>query len=65
MRGLAEMVTSAHRSELIGRTKSAGASPWAPGEYGHWLRLIPQQISGRRILPGHLPPAFGEPAGYP
>lgn len=65
VRGLAEEVTSSHRSELVDRTKSTGITPWAPGEYGHWLRLIPQQISGRRIVPGHLPPAFGEQAGYP
>jgi uncharacterized protein len=65
VRGLAEEVTSAHRSELIQRTKAAGVTPWAPGEYGRWLRVIPQHITGRRIVPGHLPPAFGEAAGYP
>jgi uncharacterized protein len=65
VRGLAEEVTGAHRSELIRRTKASGVTPWAPGEYGHWLRVIPHHITGRRIVPGHLPPAFGEAAGYP
>jgi hypothetical protein len=63
VRGLAEEVTSAHRSELIARTEATGVTPWAPGEHGHWMRLIPQAISGRRIVPGRLPPAF-EDAGY-
>lgn len=61
--GLAEEVTSAHRTELVDRTRAAGAQPWAPGEHGRWLRIIPQAISGRRIVPGELPPPF-DPAPY-
>jgi hypothetical protein len=30
VRGLAEEVTSAHRSELIARTEATGVTPWAP-----------------------------------
>jgi hypothetical protein len=63
VRGLAEEVTSEHRTELIKRTKASGVEPWAPGDHGHWIRLIPQEISGRRIVPGELPPAF-EPGAY-
>jgi nitroimidazol reductase NimA-like FMN-containing flavoprotein (pyridoxamine 5'-phosphate oxidase superfamily) len=63
VRGLGEEVTPAHRDELIARTRAAGVEPWAPGEHGHWVRLIPQGISGRRIVPGQLPPAF-EDASY-
>ncbi|GAA2865173.1 pyridoxamine 5'-phosphate oxidase family protein [Pseudonocardia halophobica] len=63
VRGLAEEVTAQHRAELVERTHASGVEPWAPGEHGHWMRLIPQQISGRRIVPGQLPPAF-EPGAY-
>jgi uncharacterized protein len=63
VRGLAEEITPAHRAELIERSESAGVHPWAPGEHGHWVRLVPRTITGRRIVPGELPPAF-EPAGY-
>ena len=63
IRGLAEEVTSAHRTELIERTHATGVEPWAPGEHGHWLRIIPHDVSGRRIVPGELPPPF-ESAGY-
>jgi nitroimidazol reductase NimA-like FMN-containing flavoprotein (pyridoxamine 5'-phosphate oxidase superfamily) len=63
VRGLAEEVTPAHRAELITRTQDTGLTSWAPGEHGHWVRLIPHAISGRRIVPGRLPPPF-ETAAY-
>ena len=56
-RGLAEEVTEGHRAELVARTHSTGVEPWAPGEHGRWLRLIVHHITGRRIVPGELPPA--------
>jgi hypothetical protein len=64
VRGLAEELTSAHGAELIERTRASGVRPWAPGEHGRWLRIIPQGIGGRRIVPGELPPPF-EDASYP
>jgi nitroimidazol reductase NimA-like FMN-containing flavoprotein (pyridoxamine 5'-phosphate oxidase superfamily) len=62
IRGLAEEVTTAHRTELVQRTKASAVEPWAPGDYGHWLRLIPHRITGRRIIPGQLPPPFPDEA---
>jgi nitroimidazol reductase NimA-like FMN-containing flavoprotein (pyridoxamine 5'-phosphate oxidase superfamily) len=62
VRGFAEEVTGAHRHELVSRTMERSVDPWAPGEFGHWLRLIPQQITGRWIVPGHLPPVFPDAA---
>ena len=62
VRGLAEQVTASHQAELIERTHTSGAQPWAPGDYGHWLRLIPHHVTGRRIVPGHLPPPFPDAA---
>ena len=55
VRGLAEEVGDEHRAELVARTRGAGVQPWAPGEHGRWLRLIPHAVSGRRIVPGQLP----------
>jgi nitroimidazol reductase NimA-like FMN-containing flavoprotein (pyridoxamine 5'-phosphate oxidase superfamily) len=55
LRGQAEEVGAEHRAELIERTKAAGAQPWAPGERGHWVRIIPHAISGRRVVAGDLP----------
>lgn len=58
IRGLAEELTAEHRPELVERTLSAGVDPWASGTRAHWLRLIPQAVTGRRIIPGDLPDVF-------
>jgi nitroimidazol reductase NimA-like FMN-containing flavoprotein (pyridoxamine 5'-phosphate oxidase superfamily) len=63
VRGLAEEVTDRHREELVESTHATGATPWAPGDRGHWLRVIPHDVTGRRIVPGELPPPFLD-AGY-
>jgi nitroimidazol reductase NimA-like FMN-containing flavoprotein (pyridoxamine 5'-phosphate oxidase superfamily) len=61
---LTQEVTDADRAELVERTRASGAEPWAPGDHGHWLRLVPLHLTGRRIVPGRLPEPF-EPGGYP
>ena len=63
VRGLAERLTGRAGGETVLRTLGAGVAPWAPGEYGIWLRLIPHAITGRRIVPGQLPPAI-DPRAY-
>jgi hypothetical protein len=63
VRGQAEEVGEEHRAELVARASATGVEPWAPGEKGHWLRLIPHDISGRRLVPGELPPAV-DPRAY-
>ncbi|MET0765992.1 MAG: pyridoxamine 5'-phosphate oxidase family protein [Blastococcus sp.] len=61
-RGQVEEVGEGHRAELVARTLATGVEPWAPGNKGHWLRLIVHEISGRRIVPGDLPDL--DPRGY-
>lgn len=56
VRAQAEEVGEAHRWELVERTLDADVQPWAPGDRGHWVRLIAHGISGRRIVAGELPP---------
>lgn len=63
VQALAEEVTGSARDELVERLHAAGGAPWAPGEHGHWIRLVPEVITGRRIVPGRLPPPFEE-GGY-
>jgi nitroimidazol reductase NimA-like FMN-containing flavoprotein (pyridoxamine 5'-phosphate oxidase superfamily) len=55
IRATAEEVGEEHRAGLVERTHRAGVTPWAPGEKGHWMRLITHDITGRRIVPGELP----------
>jgi len=50
VRGLAEDVTATH-GESHKDTRSCGPEPWAPGEHGRWIRIVPHGISGRRIVP--------------
>jgi hypothetical protein len=63
VQALAEELTPARRGELVERLRAADAAPWAPGEHGHWIRLVPKVLTGRRIVPGQLPPPF-EPGAY-
>jgi nitroimidazol reductase NimA-like FMN-containing flavoprotein (pyridoxamine 5'-phosphate oxidase superfamily) len=63
VRGQAEEVGAGHRAELVARTRETGVQPWAPGEHGSWVRLIAHDISGRRIVPGELPPPV-DPRAY-
>jgi nitroimidazol reductase NimA-like FMN-containing flavoprotein (pyridoxamine 5'-phosphate oxidase superfamily) len=63
VRGQAEAVGASHREALVASTRATGVEPWAPGDRGTWLRLIPHDISGRRIVPGELPPAV-DPRAY-
>ena len=63
VRGQAETVGPEHREEIVARTRATGVEPWAPGDRGNWLRLIPHDISGRRIVPGELPPSV-DPRAY-
>jgi uncharacterized protein len=60
---LAEDVTEAHQADLVERMQATGVKPWAPGEHGRWMRLIPQEITGRRIAPGQLP-SLADMAAY-
>lgn len=63
VRGLAEEVSTHHDADLIARTLASDPQPWAPGDRGRWLRVIPHQVAGRRIVPGVLPPPFSD-IGY-
>jgi nitroimidazol reductase NimA-like FMN-containing flavoprotein (pyridoxamine 5'-phosphate oxidase superfamily) len=46
--GRLEEVTDHHPAEL-GRLRATGLSPWLPVGRDHWLRIVPERISGRRI----------------
>jgi hypothetical protein len=61
VRGLGEEVTPEHSDQIIQNTRNANLTPWAPHSGSHWMRIIPQEITGRRIYPGtgpHDPPAL-------
>jgi len=55
VRGLAEEVTPDHSDHIIENTHHTNLTPWAPHSGSHWVRIIPQAITGRRITPGTDP----------
>jgi nitroimidazol reductase NimA-like FMN-containing flavoprotein (pyridoxamine 5'-phosphate oxidase superfamily) len=61
---VAQEVTAADRDDLLARTRASGVEPWAPGERGHWIRLVPLHLTGRRIVPGRLPSTVDPEGGY-
>lgn len=46
VRGTAQVVTDA---ESIARLEESGLEPWAPGTRDRWVRILAQEITGRRI----------------
>jgi nitroimidazol reductase NimA-like FMN-containing flavoprotein (pyridoxamine 5'-phosphate oxidase superfamily) len=64
VRGVARVLMAERHVDLAARSAAAGAVPWAPGERDHIVRIVPDQVTGRRIRAGELPPAF-DARGYP
>jgi nitroimidazol reductase NimA-like FMN-containing flavoprotein (pyridoxamine 5'-phosphate oxidase superfamily) len=57
VRGAAHEVSVERNPILKERAEVRGAVPWAPGPRNHLVRMVADQISGRRIRPAELPPA--------
>jgi uncharacterized protein len=55
--GVAQELSIDRNRRDISRAELDGASPWAPGDRDHFIRIVADQITGRRIRPGELPPA--------
>jgi uncharacterized protein len=63
VKGAAHEVDVERHSEMAGRVEVGGAAPWAPGRRDHLIRIVADQISGRRIrLPD--PGPAGDARGY-
>ena len=63
VRGVAHQLLARRSGELAARFEASGAQPWAPGERDRIVRIVPDQITGRRIRPGELPQAV-DPRTY-
>jgi uncharacterized protein len=51
VQGVGNEITSTldERSE---RLRALELQPWVPGEHAHWVGILPQSITGRRLRPG-------------
>jgi nitroimidazol reductase NimA-like FMN-containing flavoprotein (pyridoxamine 5'-phosphate oxidase superfamily) len=50
VQGIGQEVTAAF-SRLFEQVRALAITPWAPGDKEHWLRIMPVEISGRRVQP--------------
>jgi nitroimidazol reductase NimA-like FMN-containing flavoprotein (pyridoxamine 5'-phosphate oxidase superfamily) len=57
VKGVAQELNIDRNRHQISEAELGGATPWAPGERDHFIRIIADQVTGRRIRPGELPPA--------
>ena len=63
VKGAAHELDVERNREAASRAEFGGATPWAPGNREHLIRIVADQISGRRIRPPDPGPA-GDPHGY-
>ncbi len=63
VKGAAHELSADRNPALYERLSRAGARPWAAGDRHHLLRILVDQISGRRIRPGERPPAAPDVLG--
>lgn len=42
---------SPYDSATLERVRNLAVTPWAAGEKRHWMRLVPDRITGRRVGP--------------
>lgn len=50
VKGRADEVTVHDNPTLRERVSGLALYPWAEGDRGHWVRIVPSQVSGRRIV---------------
>lgn len=57
VKGVAHGLNVGADQDLAERAEAAGAKPWAPGDREYLVRIVPDEITGRRIHPEQSPPA--------
>jgi nitroimidazol reductase NimA-like FMN-containing flavoprotein (pyridoxamine 5'-phosphate oxidase superfamily) len=63
VKGVAQLLGEHRHPEASQRAAVGGATPWAPGEREHLIRIVADQVTGRRLRPAELAPAT-DPRGY-
>jgi nitroimidazol reductase NimA-like FMN-containing flavoprotein (pyridoxamine 5'-phosphate oxidase superfamily) len=56
VKGVAQEVSPKRDRKVMSRAELSGAGPWAPGDREHVIRIVADQVTGRRIYPAPLPP---------
>jgi nitroimidazol reductase NimA-like FMN-containing flavoprotein (pyridoxamine 5'-phosphate oxidase superfamily) len=63
LKGVAQELSVVRHRSTVSRAELGGATPWAPGDRNHFIRIVADEITGRRIRPGELPP-YADLRGY-
>jgi nitroimidazol reductase NimA-like FMN-containing flavoprotein (pyridoxamine 5'-phosphate oxidase superfamily) len=63
VKGVAQELTVKRDRRALCRAELGGATPWAPGGRDHFVRIVADQVTGRRIRAAELAPAF-DSRGY-
>lgn len=63
VKGVAQELDVGRDHRLVSQSEVGDAKPWAPGERDHVIRIIADEVTGRRIHADELPPAT-DPRGY-
>jgi nitroimidazol reductase NimA-like FMN-containing flavoprotein (pyridoxamine 5'-phosphate oxidase superfamily) len=54
IKGVAQELSPARDRDAVSHAEFGGATPWASGDRAHLIRIIADQITGRRIRPDEL-----------
>ena len=57
VKGVAQELNADRQRAAVSQAELGGANPWAPGQRDHFIRILADEVTGRRIRPGELPPA--------
>ena len=49
VQGVAQEITNFDTAEVVERLRELQVEPWAPGDKPHVVRIVPLQITGRRV----------------
>ena len=57
VKGVAQELSLQRDRQVVSRAELSGADPWAPGDRDHLIRIVADQVTGRRIRPVELTPS--------
>jgi uncharacterized protein len=57
VKGVAQELSAKRGHQMLSTAELADATPWAPGTRDHFIRILPDEVTGRRIHPAELAPA--------
>ena len=63
VKGVAQELSLQRDRQVVSRAELSGADPWAPGDRRHLIRIVADQVTGRRIRPIELTPSSEWRAG--